>query len=111
MAESANSEVFDLDAFEPKDRKEPFQFRFGGELFTTRDPHEFDVRDIAAGENPAMTLALMLGEEGWERLDAMEASFTMEHLNVILEKWFAHHGVDLGKLDGSPGSSKTMRIR
>ena len=105
------TEVFDLDAFEPKDRKEPFRFRFGGEEFTTRDPHSFDVRALSGADDPAVVLALLLGEEGWDRLDAIEKDFTLEHLNAVTEQWFKHHGLDSGKSPGSPKSSRARQFR
>lgn len=106
------ADVFDLDAFKPKDRKEPFVFRFSGEEFVCADPRDFDVRVLGeATTDPALVLALLLGEEGWERLDALDATFTIDHLNAVTEAFFEHHGLDAGKSPGSPKSSKVIRMR
>lgn len=106
------AEILDLDAFEPKDRKETFQFRFGGEVFDTRDPRDFDVRQLGdAANDPALALALLIGEDGWTRLDEMDATFTLDHLNAVTEAYFDHHGLDAGKSPGLPKSSKAIRIR
>lgn len=107
------TEVFDLSAaVKPRDRKDPFKFRFGGEEFTTSDPHELDVRALTrADEDPALVLALILGQEGWDRLEAVEEVFTLEHLQALVEAWFAHHGLTPGKSPGSQKSSRARQIR
>lgn len=110
--DAPTDEVFDLDAIKPRDRKEPFQFRFGGEVFTTRDPMEFNIVAMrGVMEDPAENLAAMLGEEEWNRLENLDAVFTLEHADAMATAYFKHHGIDPGKSPGSQKSSRPRRIR
>lgn len=98
-------QVFDLDAAvaDRADGIEPFRFRFGGEEFTCTSPNDFDVREVGEVINsadPAMQLALILGSE-WERLEAIEAVFTLRHTEVLVTQWLDHYGLDSGKSSGS----------
>lgn len=105
-----NNTPFDLDrqVADEHDGIEPFEFIFAGETFTCASPNDFDVRELGkilerGGQDPALLLALMLGEEQWGRLEAVEAVFTTRHLNALVKAWLAHYGLDLGKSGGSAG--------
>jgi GGDEF domain-containing protein len=103
-----NTDVFDLDAAvaDQADGVLPFRFRFGGEEFTCVSPNEFDIRtlgDVITSNDPAMQLAMLLGEDGWRRLEAVEAVFAAPHLKALVENWLKPHGLDSGKSGGSAG--------
>src|SRR5690606_29860190 len=79
--------------------------------FTCASPNDFDVRELGkilerGGQDPALLLALMLGEEQWGRLEAVEAVFTTRHLNALVKAWLAHYGLDLGTSGGSAGHER-----
>lgn len=105
-----NNTPFDLDqqVADERDGIEPFEFTFAGETFTCASPNDYDIREIGrlveqSGNNPARVLAFMLGEEQWNRLEAIEAEFTISHMRVLERAWLSHYGLDLGKLRGSAG--------
>lgn len=108
-------DVFDLDAAvaDQADGVKPFQFTFDGEVFTCTSPNDFDIRDVGeviASVDPAMQLALILGDE-WERLEATEAVFTLRHTEVLVTQWLDHYGLDSGKSGGSAGRSTRRQSR
>jgi hypothetical protein len=110
---SDEPEMLDLDAaIKPRDQKEPFRFRFGGEVFTTRDPMGLDIVAMRGQMNdPAENLAAMLGEEEWARLEGLKATFTLAHAEALAEAYFRHHGIDPGRSPGSQKSSRPRQIR
>lgn len=111
-ADAPDDGVFDADALTPRDKKEPFRFRFGGEVFTTRDPMEFNIVALRGSmQDPAENLAAMLGEEEWDRLASLDAVFDMEHADAVAEAYFKHHGLTPGKQPGSQKPSRPRRIR
>lgn len=106
----------DLPEHQPADTDKPFTFQFGGHEFECRSPNEMDarrLRDLIEGaeKDPALQLAWMLGEEQWDVLDAIEATFTIQHLSTVTDRWLAHHGMSLPNSGGSRRSSKTIKSR
>lgn len=103
----------DLDAIAPPDPKEPFRFRFAGQVFTTLDPFDTDIVAMrgAVDSDPGENLAMILGEVEWDRLEALEETFTLRHADLLVEGYFKHHGIHPGKQPGSQKSSRPRRIR
>jgi hypothetical protein len=96
---------FDLDALELDDQTEPFRFTFGGESFEISahyDPRAF--RRLTTGDLGGGLLQL-LGEEQYERLDAIDKPFDERHLKALLEKWAEHFGTTVGEAQASSSSS------
>jgi hypothetical protein len=54
---------------------------------------------------------MILGEAEWDRLEAVEETFTLRHANMLVEAYFKHHGIDPGPRPGSQKSSRPRRIR
>lgn len=94
------SEVFDLDALAAEQHQEPFEFRFGGEIFTL--PAVLDLRlagTFAEGGNsrPDQMLAALLGEEQWARMCLNPAPLSVQMTEALLDRWSKHLGIDPGK--------------
>lgn len=110
------SEVFNLDDAVAKqeaarDEKPPFMFEFGGDTYTTVSPNKLDPRDMSESlsRDPSAQLMMILGAEQWERLEASPAEFTVMHLESLLEAWYGHHDLSVGKSGGSRRPS-TRRV-
>lgn len=103
------SELFDLDALERDESREPFHFRFDGETYTL--PPTLDLRAAAllqAGELNECLRAL-LGPEQWRHLLDAQATFGFEHLNALLDAYAEHLGMELGNSPASLDSSLPIR--
>lgn len=96
--------IFDLDALTVEETTEPFYFQFGGETFaiaTHYDPRifrRFDQGDLAGA------LRLMLGNEQFDRLDAIDKPFDERHLEPLIRAWAEHAGTTTGEASASSSS-------
>jgi hypothetical protein len=91
------TEVYDLDAvLAERAPKEPFTFRFGGELFEL--PAEPDVRALAAfaGGRLDEAMKLLLGSDQHARMEAVDAVLDVGALTALLGKYGDHAGIELG---------------
>ena len=101
----ADDDLFDLDAIE--NDAQPFAWQFGGETFAfPGDPPATALEFIAKGDLQ-MSLYVLLGEDDYNRLDGLEAPLTMGKYQALIERYFKHLGLDLGK---SSRSSKSARL-
>lgn len=99
------ADVFDLDAAvktAAKDDKAPYQFSFDGEEYTCASPEDIDIRElktmlVESEKDPSVQLRWMLGDDGWNMLEAAEGTFTARHLKIVTEQWLGHHGMSVPK--------------
>jgi hypothetical protein len=108
------ADILDLDELEPSSTP-PFQFKFGGETFTCRNPEGFDARHLSARiaeaeSDPGALLHLMLGDDQWALLDSIEKEFTLAHLGRLSDDWLEHHGLSVPKSSGSSKRSKATKM-
>lgn len=105
--------IFNLDeAVEVQPR---FEFSFGGELFSCVSPSETDIRRMKANmeswqDDPANFLLWLIGEDGWERLERLPQTFSIQHMNALQEAWAKFYEVDLPKSSTSETSTKITRM-
>lgn len=105
MPRGDETDVFDLDAIEQEG--EPFTWSFGGEQFIfPGDPPVEAIEYLSKGDLQ-MSLWLLLGKDEYERLDALEARLTTAKFGALVDRYFKHIGVDLGK---SSRPSKSARL-
>jgi hypothetical protein len=105
MPRGDETDVFDLDAFEKEG--DPFAWSFGGTTFTfPADPPVEAIEYLSKGDLQ-MSLWLLLGKDEYERLDALEARLTTGKFGALVDAYFKHVGVDLGK---SSKPSKSARL-
>lgn len=97
-------EILDLDAVANEVTKEPFPFRFGGDLYTL--PGQIDLRllsevaDIPAGR-PDLQLAALLGADQWGRVLASPAPFPAAAIERLMSGWSEYIGISLGESSAS----------
>jgi len=110
-ADNGASAPFDLRALAHDETHTPFRFiAEDGNEFTLPDPGDIDVGVVSAldGAQPVDIFRHLLGDD-WE---AFAASGTpMRKLNVLLEAWGKHYGIDLGESEASPPSSNRTARR
>lgn len=102
------AEMLDVDALMAEASGEPFQFKFGGDVYTL--PFSPDMRAIAAMSAGRLddALRMMLGADQWERLQQVDAVFDTRALQAIMDGYASHVGVNLPNSSGSTGSSSSM---
>jgi hypothetical protein len=94
--------AFDLDAAGAETEPvEPFEFTFGGEGYVL--PAEPDIRVFALldGEHLERALALLLGDEQWERMLASTSTFRGRQMSALFEAYGKHAGFDAGKSEAN----------
>lgn len=100
-------DILDLDAIANESTKEPFPFRFGGEVYTL--PGQIDLRllaevaDLPPGR-PDLQLAALLGAEQWRRVMASPAPFPAAAIERLMAGWSEYIGISLGESSASAGS-------
>lgn len=104
-------DVFDLDALAREANQVPFEFRFGGEVYTC--PGELDIRVVSALGAGDLEGALqrMLGDDQWQRMLASPQVLTAPMLLGVLREYSEHSGVELPNLSASTGSSGSTARR
>ncbi len=88
--------TLDLDALEREgDKKAPYSFRVGGEVFVLNDPREMDWQDLLiAQRTPLMFIQLCMGREVYERFLAIRIpEWAMEKL---ITDFFGYYGMEIG---------------
>jgi hypothetical protein len=102
-------EEFDLDALlaDTPDPRPVFRFRFGGEQYTL--PPSIDIRAAAALQAGKLWdgLAVLLGAEQWERMQASQSTFNGDALKALMDRYAKHTGAPLGESSGSTSSSSS----
>lgn len=98
------ADVFDLDAIEKEGK--PFRWKFGGSLFSFPPNPPIAAIEYLSKGDLQMALWLLLGEEEYERLDALPKLMDDEEFRQLVERYFSRVGAPLGK---SPKPSKSAR--
>ena len=101
----ADDQMLDLDAFEVEENGTPFGFQFDGARYEL--PFHPDMRAIArldAGDLEGF-LSKLLGEEQWQQLLDSPKTLTAPHLGKLIDAYFDHVGVAMGKSSGSTAKS------
>jgi hypothetical protein len=109
--EEFDEEVFDLDVLvnEAADEEKPFRFKLGGALFTTAAPEDFDWQEygrLTASDNQSdgrPMMQLILGDEQYEEFCGHKLK--IRHINALVERWQAHHGISVPESRASRRSS------
>lgn len=98
--------VYKVDAIEREAKGEPWEFEFDGERYEL--PNDFDMRAASMLVDGDMrgALAMLLGDEQWQRLQASPKVFGIRALGELLQTWCQEIGVELGEFTASPPSSK-----
>lgn len=87
----------DLDAMAAESTATPFYFKFDGETWEL--PARPDIRALShlVDGNVRRCFMIWLGEEQGNRLDAVKAVFDTAQFESLLDAYFEHAGIDLGK--------------
>lgn len=98
-------DVFDLDALIAEAEGEPFLFTFGGEKYEL--PPRVDMLALIALDEGRLGdgLRLLFGEDQWQQIEDSDAVFNDQAMEALLQRYFAHLGVELGKSGASSRSS------
>lgn len=93
---------FDLDAAGAETEPvEPFEFTFGGESYTLAAEPDIRVFALLDGEHLERALALLLGDEQWERMLASSSTFKGRQMSALFEAYGKHAGFDPGKSEAN----------
>lgn len=84
--------IFDLDAEERDDVKEPFVANIGGRAITMTDPEDIDWQDLLDIENPVAFLRFCVSDD--DRDHIFEQSMPGWKLGRLMDAYMKHYGVD-----------------
>ena len=97
--------AFDLDAVIAEATGAPYEFTFGGEIFTLPpDADVFAVQKMAKGE-VGDALVMMLGAEQYARMESLPQLFGVKAFEALMTNYMSYIGSTVGESLASTDSS------